>query len=332
MKFLIAGLGSIGRRHLRNLISLGEKDIILFRTNHSTLDLDEFSGLVTFSDLNAALDQRPDGVIISNPTALHLNVAIPAAKAGCAILMEKPVSHNLEGIDGLKNAFRGGEGNLVMGFQFRYHPTLRKVVEWIKEGEIGKPLSFICQWGEYLPDWHPWEDYRQSYAARADLGGGVVRTLCHPIDYLGWIFGEASVRWALTEKISPLEIDVEDMAAIHLGYENGVEGSLMLDYFRRPPLHMLEISGSEGSIEWKNNTGAARIFRVSRDEWETALPPEEFDRNDLFLEEMGHFIRVARGEENSLCTLEDGIRSQKLVQEIYNLAGTIGRRNLKNQD
>ena len=77
-----------------------------------------------------------------------------------------------------------------------------------------------------------------------------------------------------------------------------------------------------GCIEWKNNTGAARIFRVSRDEWETALPPEGFERNDLFLEELRHFIRVTRGEENSLCTLEDGIRTQKLVQEIYDLAGT----------
>ena len=326
MKFLIAGLGSIGRRHLRNLISLGEKDIILYRTNRSTLDLDEFSNLETFTDLNSALDHKPEAVIISNPTALHLDVAIPAAKSGCAILMEKPVSHNFDGIDGLKKALWSSESNLVMGFQFRYHPTLRKIVEWIKMGEIGKPLSFICQWGEYLPDWHPWEDYRQSYAAREDLGGGVVRTLCHPLDYLGWIFGEASVRWALTGKISPLEIDVEDMAAIHLGFENGVEGCVMLDYFRRPPLHMLEISGSEGSIEWKNNTGAARIFRASRDEWETVLPPEGFERNDLFLEELRHFIRVARGEENSLCTLEDGIRTQKLVQQIYDLAGPTGER------
>jgi predicted dehydrogenase len=243
MKFLIAGMGSIGRRHLRNLISLGENDILLFRTNHSTLDLDEFSGLLTFTDLNKALDQKPDGVIISNPTALHMDVAIPAAEAGCVILLEKPVSHNFEGIEKLKKVLSFGEGNLVMGFQFRYHPTLRKVVEWIKAEEIGKPLSFICQWGEYLPDWHPWEDYRQSYAARTDLGGGVVKTLCHPLDYLSWIFGEASIRWAFTGKISSLEIDVEDMAAIHLGYENGVEGSLLLDYFRRPPLHCWRSAG-----------------------------------------------------------------------------------------
>jgi predicted dehydrogenase len=320
MKYLIAGLGSIGRRHLRNLIALGERDIILFRTNQSTLDLDEFSGIPVFHDLDTALAERPQGVIVSNPTALHLDVAIPAAKAGCTILVEKPVSHNFDHIEALKSALEGGEGNLLMGFQFRFHPTLRKVVDWIKNGEIGSPLRYLCQWGEYLPGWHPWEDYRQSYAARAALGGGVVRTLCHPLDYLGWIFGDATLRWAYTGKVSSLEIDVEDLAKVELRYPSGLEGSLVLDYFRQPPLHMLEICGSEGLIEWKNNTGAARIYRTATEEWETALPPEGFDRNDLFLAEMRHFIRMARGEEEPICTLEDGIRTQKLVQAIYDIS------------
>jgi predicted dehydrogenase len=320
MKFLIVGLGSIGRRHLRNLIALGEHDIILFRTNHSTLDLEEFSSIPVFHDLDAALGEGPDGVVISNPTALHLDAAIPAAKAGCAILMEKPVSHNFERIEELKSSLKRGEGNLLMGFQFRFHPTLRKVAEWVQQGEIGRPLSFICQWGEYLPGWHPWEDYRQSYAARTDLGGGVLRTLCHPLDYLGWIFGDATLRWGFTSKVSDLEIDVEDLAKATLHYPGGVEGSLTLDYFRQPPLHMLEITGSNGLIEWKNNTGAARIYRTATGDWETALPPEGFDRNDLFLEEMRHFIRMTRGEQAPLCTLEDGLRTQRLVQEIYDFS------------
>jgi predicted dehydrogenase len=320
MKFLIAGLGSIGRRHLRNLIALGERDIILFRTSHSTLDLEDFSGIPVFHELEAALAEGPRGVVVSNPTALHLDVAIPAAKAGCAILLEKPVSHNFERIDMLQSALKAGEGNLLMGFQFRFHPTLRKVTDWIRQGEIGSPLRFLCQWGEYLPGWHPWEDYRQSYAARAALGGGVVRTLCHPLDYLRWIFGDASLRWAYTGKVSSLEIDVEDLAKVELSYPSGLEGSLALDYFRQPPLHMLEISGSEGLIEWKNNTGAARIFRTATEDWETALPPEGFDRNDLFLEEMRHFIRMAKGEEEPICTLEDGIRTQQLVQAIFDLS------------
>jgi predicted dehydrogenase len=140
------------------------------------------------------------------------------------------------------------------------------------------------------------------------------------LDYLRWIFGDASLRWAYTGKVSSLEIDVEDLAKVELSYPSGLEGSLALDYFRQPPLHMLEISGSEGLIEWKNNTGAARIFRTATEDWETALPPEGFDRNDLFLEEMRHFIRMAKGEEEPICTLEDGIRTQQLVQAIFDLS------------
>ena len=92
MKFLIAGFGSIGRRHLRNLQALGERDILLYRSHHSTLPDEEIAGLPVETDLKAALAHHPDAVIISNPTALHLDVAIPAAQAGCAILLEKPIA------------------------------------------------------------------------------------------------------------------------------------------------------------------------------------------------------------------------------------------------
>src|SRR5512140_1907619 len=93
MKFLIAGYGSIGRRHMRNLLALGQKDILLYRTHRSTLTEEELAGFTVETDLRAALDYHPDAVIISNPTALHLDVAIPAARQGCHILMEKPVAH-----------------------------------------------------------------------------------------------------------------------------------------------------------------------------------------------------------------------------------------------
>src|SRR5512142_2715742 len=104
MKYLIAGFGSIGRRHLRNLRALGEEDILLLRSHHSTLPDDEIAGLPVETELRAALSHKPDGVIIANPTALHLDVAIPAAEAGCAILMEKPISHSLERVDDLRKA------------------------------------------------------------------------------------------------------------------------------------------------------------------------------------------------------------------------------------
>src|SRR3990170_4702715 len=90
-KFLIAGLGSIGRRHLRNLNALGENDVVLLRSHRSTLPDEELAGFAIETDLAQALEKhRPAAVIVSNPTALHLDIAIPAAEAGCTLLLEKP--------------------------------------------------------------------------------------------------------------------------------------------------------------------------------------------------------------------------------------------------
>jgi predicted dehydrogenase len=116
MKFLIAGFGSIGRRHLRNLLALGEEDIVLYRSNRSTLPDDEIARFPVETDLQAALAHRPDAVIVSNPTALHLDVAIPAAKAGCAVLLEKPVSHSLDQAEAFRSAVAQGGARVLVGF------------------------------------------------------------------------------------------------------------------------------------------------------------------------------------------------------------------------
>jgi predicted dehydrogenase len=104
---------------------------------------------------------------------------------------------------------------LLVGFQFRFHPTLQKAAQLLRENSIGKPLSFHIQWGEYLPNWHPWEDFKQGYAARPDLGGGVILTLTHPLDYLRMLLGEVDSLWAFTSA-SNLGLEVEDAAEIGL--------------------------------------------------------------------------------------------------------------------
>lgn len=120
MKFLIAGYGSIGRRHLRNLQTLSQKDIVLYRTLQSTIADEDKPGVTVETDLTTALTSHPDGVIISNPTAKHLDVAIPAVESGCNILIEKPISHSLEKISNLRKALKKGNAKLLVGFQFRF--------------------------------------------------------------------------------------------------------------------------------------------------------------------------------------------------------------------
>ena len=345
MKFLMAGLGSIGRRHLRNLIALGERDIILYRTHRATLPDDELAAFLTETDLAAALDPstsspvpacpggqaraalaqagqaKPDAVIIANPTALHLEVAIPAAEAGCHILIEKPISHSLDRLDELEAALRRGGGKALVGFQFRFHPTLRKARQLLADGAIGCPLAADVHFGEYLPAWHPWEDYRQGYAARADLGGGVILTQCHALDYLPWLIGSVESLWAFVGTLGGLGVDVDDTAEIGLRFNSGAIGSIHLNMVQQPPSHRWEIVGSAGTLRWDNSDGILHLYQSPSSSeragggrgWQTFSPPEGFERNVMFLEEMRHFIQVVRGESEPLCTLEDGLYALRLA-------------------
>jgi predicted dehydrogenase len=234
MKILIAGLGSIGRRHFRNLIALGETDLVLLRSHRATLPDETLAGYPVETDLQAALRAHsPEAVIVANPTALHLDVAIPAAEAGCHILLEKPVADSLEQVPVLEASLKRGGGQVLVGFQFRSHPTLQKARELLQSDAIGKPLAAHAYWGEYLPDWHPWEDYRRGYAARADLGGGVILTLTHALDYMRYLLGEVTALWSFNGHISPLEVVVEDVAEIGLRFAVA-HWQCAFNYIQRP--------------------------------------------------------------------------------------------------
>jgi predicted dehydrogenase len=313
MKFLIAGLGSIGRRHLRNLLALGENDIVLYRTRKATLPDDELAGFPVETDLSAALRKhRPEAVIVANPTALHLEVAAAAAESGCSILLEKPIAHELTHVDELGAALERGGGRLLVGFQFRFHPTLRKAAELLEHGAIGRPLSFHIHWGEYLPGWHPWEDFKQGYAARPDLGGGVILTLTHPLDYLGMLLGPVESLWAFASALN-LGLEVEDAAEIGLKMANGAIGSVHLDYNQRPPGHRWEMVGSNGTLKWDDSTGVLEAYSSAKNAWELFAPPGGFERNSMFLDELRHFLRVARREAEPLCSLNDGVQALRLA-------------------
>ncbi|MDP2777611.1 MAG: Gfo/Idh/MocA family oxidoreductase [Anaerolineales bacterium] len=332
MKFLIAGLGSIGRRHFRNLISLGEKDIVLLRTHKATLPDDELAGYPVEIDIKEALiKHKPDAVIVSNPTSMHLDVAIPAAEAGCAILLEKPISHSTERLDMLQAAAKNNNSKILVAFQFRFHPGLMRAKQLISNGEIGRVISAHVHFGEYLPAWHPWEDYRKGYAARADMGGGVVLTQCHSLDYLPWLVGKVVSVWGFTAKLSDLEVDVEDTAKIGLRFEGGALASLHLDFNQQPPSHHFEVIGTKGTVKWDLSDGATRIYRASPEslaistgsgikaggEWEMYSLPDGWERNLMFLEQMKHFVAVVHAEADPICTLDDGVRVQYIVGALH---------------
>jgi predicted dehydrogenase len=144
----------------------------------------------------------------------------------------------------------------------------------------------------------------------------VVLTLSHPLDYLRWLLGEVDSLWSFTSHRG-LQLPVEDMAEIGLRFTCGAIGSLHLDYDQRPPSHTLEIIGTHGTIRWDNADGTARVARVGQEgkagEWQAYPPPLGFERNWLFLDEMRHFIEVARGITKPACSLQDGVMALRLA-------------------
>ncbi len=317
MKFLIAGFGSIGRRHFHNLKALGEQDILFYRTGKSSLPTDELAGYVIENNIYAALAHKPDAVIVANPTAFHLDVAIPAAEVGCHLLIEKPVSNSLSHIKDLQITTKENHCRVLVGFQFRFHPTLQKAHTLLSSGVLGKPLSARAHWGEYFPDWHPWEDYRQSYGARKDLGGGVVLTLCHPFDYLRWLLGEAISVIGTTRRSGRLEINVEDQADVELDFESGVQASVHLDYLEKPVSHWFEVICSKGKMHWNATDGILHITYSDRYAEEQYSIPHGFERNDMFLAQMCHFVQIVEGIAEPQCTLDDGVKALEIALAVH---------------
>ncbi len=318
---LIAGYGSAGRRHVRNLQTLGCRDFVFYRTGRGTLPSDELAGWPVVASLDEAWSHRPRLTVIANPTAEHVKVALAAARAGCDLFIEKPLSDRLEGCDELLAEVSDRRLVAMIGCQFRFHPLLIRLREMLVAGELGAVIGARAEWGEYLPDWHPWEDHRQSYSARADLGGGVVLTLIHPLDYLHWLFGPVKQTQAATGRVAALQTPAgEDWAEVTLQFASGVIGQVHLDYWQRPPVHRLTVYGERGRADLNFHAGTLRWELGGKsggprnnEQTKFASVSEGFERNALFLDEMRHFLESVGDRREPSVTLADGIEVLKIA-------------------
>lgn len=290
-KILMAGLGSIGKRHLRNLRALGVQEIHAWRTRNLPLE-DDLAVDRSTSDLNEALAARPDAVFVTNPSSRHLEVANAAARAGCHLFIEKPLSHTLDGIAELNRAL--AESSLVgmVGFNLRFHPGMQALKLLLEEEAVGRVTSIRAQVGQWLPDWHPDEDYRSGYSARRDLGGGVILDLIHELDYVYHLMGPVAQVGCMAGRLSSLEIDTEDTAEVLLRFHSGAIGSVHLDYVQRVGSRTCTVIGETGTLRLDLIASELKLWRVATGTWETTT--FDFDRNDMYLEEARHFLDCIR--------------------------------------
>ncbi len=327
---LFVGLGGIGQRHLRNLRALlGDAvEVSAYRVRRETqtlddtlqvvpgVDLEQRYGVQVCEDLQAALARKPDVVFITNPSSLHVPIALEAARQGCHLFIEKPLSHSMAQVSELA-ALCDAQGLVTcVAYQLRYHPGFVRLAELLAGNAVGRVLSARAEVGEYLPGFHPYEDYRRMYASQSALGGGVTLSQIHEIDYLCALFGAPRRVFSMGGHVSSLEVDVDDVALSLLEFARPDGSPLFVelhqDFVQRPAQRAVSVVGETGRITWSLSGRCLEHVDVTGHVLERH-DYSHFPRNQAFMDELANFLGcVIRGEQ---CrpSLRDGALSLQIA-------------------
>jgi predicted dehydrogenase len=317
-RLLIVGLGSIGARHARLVRKLIPKiQIAVFRHQSSQpppdIEVDH-----CFTSIDEVRRFEPQAAVISNPASHHLDIALSLARQSVHLLVEKPISSQATNkVLELISICKEQGITLMTGYNLRFLPSLNAFRDLLLQDKVGKIFSIRAEVGQYLPDWRPGSDYRQTVSAQKKLGGGVLLELSHEIDYLQWIFGRIDWVKAHVACHSDLEIDVEDTAYLLLGFESDEYGqqrvaSLNMDFIRHDTTRQCVVVGDKGTLRWNGVDGKVDFISSSVDKWEE-LFSEQLERDLTYTEEIIHFVSCVEKGKIPSVTGEDGLAALVVV-------------------
>jgi predicted dehydrogenase len=302
LKIAIVGLGSMGRRRVRNLRHLGVREIIGVEPREDRRrEVAQSHGITAVASLDAALALRPDAVIVSTPPAQHLEFALTAARNGLHVFTEADTSD--EGVDEVLAAAARHKIVAAPSCTMRFHPAVKLIRELAEAGRVGRLLTFTHHAGQYLPDWHPWEDYRQFYVSKRETGACreiVPFELC----WITGIVGRVERISGLRAKLSDLETDIDDVYHLLVRTAGNIAGQILVDVLARPAVRSFRLLGSEGTIEWVAATKCVRLYDAKTATWREFKEPEarveagytEMSVESMYIDEMAAFIGAIRGE------------------------------------
>lgn len=316
-RILIVGSGSIGQRHLsiaRRLFP--SANICVY--SHKINDRVSLYANSHVYDKSSALGFGADLAVICNPAPFHLEIASALANMGVHILVEKPLSNSLRGVEDFSLLAKKNNIVVSVGYNLRFLPSLQYFRKVIQDSIIGNLLSVRCECGQFLPLWRPNTDYKIGVSSRAELGGGVLNELSHEIDYLMWIFGQ--VQWvnATLQKNSDLEIDVEDTAYILLGLEkqneqNALVCSISLDFIRQDHTRYCIAIGNKGTLKWDALSSEIHLWDLENPEGRL-IYSDEFSIKDTYEEEWLNFINAIENNTSVMSPLADGAECIKVLE------------------
>lgn len=315
MKVLVVGTGSIGMRHISNLVALGvEVNSFSYRAAEGASGLPNTGVPLVDNLLDALHDDDLDAVVIANRTDLHMDIALEAARCKKSLFIEKPLSVSLARCDELQTLIETHALVVEVGFMLRFHPNLVWIKRYVAEGSLGELMFMHASVGQWLPDWRPGTDHRTGYSAFRKTGGGVIFDLIHELDLVQWLAGIAVDVTAMTRHVECLGIETEAIAQIGLRLESGMLAQVELDYVRPGYGRTLEIVGTLGVLSWDYTAGTVTLSRADCSTDIVHRVPPEFDRNAMFRGHMAYFLRrlSTPGLEPS-SSVENGIHIMQIA-------------------
>ena len=308
MKVLVLGCGSIGRRHIRNIINNFEHDLFAFDPVLDNLKIvkKEF-GVKTFDNEEDAFNIHPDIVIVAGPTATHVQCARKAIDTGAHVFIEKPISHSMDGVETLIKTAGKLKRFIGIGSNMRFHPGPNILKSNLSK--LGKIYYSSAEAGYFLPYMRLGIDYRTVYASKKAMGGGVILDAIHEIDYHLWFFGNVSDLFCRAAKLGNLEIDVEDYAELSLNFSSGVKTQIRLDFLQKYLSRGCKIVGENGILIWetkgKNPSKCSVKFYNAKDKkWKVLFNQNDFDIDECYIAQFKEFFEIIKGGEKR--TMADG--------------------------
>lgn len=314
MKVIVVGLGSIGRQHLATLESLKKQyrlDIVKFSPiSHSPA--------VYFKELKLQIQNyKVDVAVICNPTVLHLETLSLCLKLGLHVFVEKPISHdyNPQKINGLIKLAKRKDLKVMVGYDMRFNPWIRKVKELIDENTVGEIWGMRIIAGQYLPNWRN-TDYRDTYSAKKSLGGGVLLDLSHEIDYLTWLF-KKKIRYVTARKIysKQIQIETEDVCSMILEYSDRSIAEIHLDYLNIPYRRSMEVYGEKGTLVWDGNLNTILVYSTSPQK-PIVVGVDKVSGKDILKSEVKHFFDCIEQQQEPLNSLVNALYVNKIIDRM----------------
>ncbi len=319
LRFVVAGLGSMGKRRVRNLQANGEKDIVGFDVRPDrNKEVQEKYGIRTAKAFEDISPDDFDVLIISTSPNAHGEYIRYALAHKKHFFVEHPTSD-----DGYKEVLEGKGATIkAPSCTFLFNPAIKMMKKVLDEGKIGKVLAFQYHMGQYLPDWHPWEDYRTVYFSKKETSA-CREMFCFELIWLNSLIGSEvkDVRGTIT-KTTDLDMDADDTITAAVTYANNVRGTLLIDVISRKPFRTLRVLGSEGVLEWERFDYTLKIFNASTKETEVIpIPkgnPEKgyVNEEEMYIDEIGAFLKAVKGEAKYPYTFEANFKKLQALEKL----------------